>query len=112
MMTVVAILFGIACFYMSFVRNAVMLGIGFFLLRMLGQGALSLTCSNVVNQWWVRRRGTVMGIIGIFTSMLGVGSFPSLLDWMIPRYGWPMTFIVLGVSVKRVFGPAGVLVYP
>ncbi len=49
----------------------VLLLIGFILLRMLGQGSLSLTSNYFINQWWVRRRGTVLGISGILVAWSG-----------------------------------------
>ena len=57
MVGAITALFALSCVYVGFVQNALMLGIGFVLIRMLGQGSLGLVCSNVVNRWWVRRRG-------------------------------------------------------
>jgi MFS family permease len=71
MITLASLLLGLACIYMSFVRNAVMLGIGFFMLRQFGQGSLSLVSKNVINLWWVRRRGRMMGIVGVFGALSG-----------------------------------------
>lgn len=104
--TLVALLLGLACIYMSFVRNAVMLGIGFFLLRQLGQGSLSLASKNVVNLWWVRRRGRVMGYMGVFGALLG-GLFPFLINSLIPLYGWRWTYVILGVMVAGIMVPLG-----
>ncbi len=53
MMSIVAILFGLACIYMGFVVNALMLGLGFVAIRMLGQGSLSLISQNVINQCFI-----------------------------------------------------------
>ena len=69
MMTLIAFLFGLACIYMGFVGGAIMLGLGFFLIRMLGQGSLGLVSNNVMNQWWVRRRGTVIGLSGMLVAL-------------------------------------------
>lgn len=68
MAAITGLLFGLACLYMSFVNGAWMLGLGFVLIRMLGQGSLSLSASNAINRWWVRRRGTIMGISGVGPS--------------------------------------------
>ena len=95
MIALMSLLLGLACIYMSFVRNAVMLGIGFFLLRQLGQGSLSLVSKNVINIWWVRRRGLVMGIGGVAGALLG-GLFPFLINALIPLYGWRSTYVILG----------------
>ncbi len=95
MMTLVTLLFGLACIYMSFVRNALMLAVGFFLLRQLGQGSLSLVSKSVINLWWVRRRGLVIGIGGIAGALLS-GLFPYIINALIPLYGWRATYAILG----------------
>jgi len=99
MIVIISIIFGIACIYMGYVSNALMLGIGFVALRMLGQGSLSLISRNVINQWWVRRRGMAMGISGMGTALLSSGSFPALINWLIPLYGWRSTYMILGLMI-------------
>jgi len=108
-MLVISVLFGLACLYMGFVSNAVMLGLGFTLIRMLGQGSLGLASTNLINQWWVRRRGTVMGLSGLLVSLLGVGGFPGLINWLIPLYGWPQTYMLLGLILLAGLAPLVVI---
>jgi MFS family permease len=107
MVIVISALFGLACIYMGFVQNALMLGLGFIAIRMLGQGGLSLVCRNVINQWWVRRRGMVMGISGLLASLFGLGGFPNLINWLIPIYGWRLTYMFLGLFILAVMIPIG-----
>lgn len=107
MIVIISVLFGVACIYMGFVQNAIMLGLGFVAIRMLGQGSLSLVCGNVVNQWWVRRRGMAMGITGLVTSLLGLGGFPSLINWLIPMFGWRTTYMILGLGLIAILAPLG-----
>jgi sugar phosphate permease len=111
MVGVIAGLFGLACVYMGFVLNGVMLLLGFIGIRMLGQGSLGLVSQNVINQWWVRRRGTVMGISGLLMSLLGVGTFPNLINWLIPHFGWRQTYIILGGLLLMVMVPLGLLFF-
>ncbi|MEZ4726153.1 MAG: MFS transporter [Caldilineaceae bacterium] len=103
--TVVALAFGGACIYMGYVQNALMLGLGFLAIRMLGQGSLSMICTNVINQWWVRRRGPLLGLSGLAMALLGVGGFPNLINWLIPLYGWRTTYMLLGIVLLVVFAP-------
>jgi sugar phosphate permease len=109
MFGVITLLFGAACVYMGFVQNAFMLFIGFVLLRMLGQGSLSLVSRNVINQWWVRRRGMAMGIGGMVSTLLGSGSFPNLIVWMIVLYGWRSSYQLLGIVLWVVLLPLGLI---
>jgi sugar phosphate permease len=108
---VVAVLFALACVYMSFVQSAVMLGIGFFFIRMLGQGSMSIVSGNILNQWWVRRRGLILSIAGVVSSLLGSGSFPTLINILIERFGWRGSYQVLGLAVAVIMVPVGQLFY-
>ncbi len=105
MMLSVSVLFGLACMYMSTVHNTVMLLLGFVLIRLLGQGALFLVSANVINRWWVRRRGTVMGMAGVITAVLGLGAFPLMLDRLIPAVGWRTAYTLLGIMVIALMVP-------
>ncbi len=106
MICVASLLLGLACIYMSLVRNAVMLAIGFFLLRQFGQGSLTLVSKNVINLWWVRRRGRIMGIVGVVGALLS-GLFPYLANTLIDTYGWRWTYVILGGILLGVMLPLG-----
>jgi len=107
----VTVLFALALLYMSLVRNAWMLGFGFLLIRMLGQGSMSIVSGNVLNQWWVRRRGLILSMAGILFSLLGSGSFPTLINTLIGRFGWRNSYRILGVAVAIIMLPVGQLLF-
>ncbi len=109
MITLISFVFGLACLYMGLINNALMLGLGFLALRMLGQGSLSLVSKNVINQWWVRRRGMAMGMAGMATALLGSGGFPNLINWLIPIFGWRITYMLLGLMLWLVMLPLGLI---
>jgi MFS family permease len=111
MVVLISLLFGLACLYMGLVANGVMLLLGFVAIRMFGQGALGLISVYVINQWWVRRRGSVMGISNLVTSLLGLGLFPSLIYWLINSFGWRMAYPILGVMVLALMLPLGHLFF-
>jgi MFS family permease len=108
---VISVLFGLACIYMGTVRSAVMLGLGFVAIRMLGQGSLGLVARTLINRWWVRRRGFVSGISGLAFSLLGVGAFPNLIHALIPRYGWRTTYQIVGAALIFGMAPLGYLFF-
>ena len=101
----IIIAFGCATLYMGFVRNALMLGLGFVAIRMFGQGSLSLVSTNIINNWWVQKRGKVLGIAGLLTSLLGLGMFPSLINGLIPVFGWRITWAILGGGLLIILLP-------
>ena len=109
MIVVIAAVFGLACIYMGLVQGALMLGLGFVTIRMFGQGSLTLVSQNAINQWWVYRRGAVLGLSGLFTALLGLGAFPGLINWLIPHFGWRLTYALLGGVLLAVMAPLGYL---
>lgn len=111
MVVIITVLFALAVCYMSTVRNAVMLGIGFVLLRTLGQGALGMVSGNVINMWWVRRRGAILGIAGVISSMLGNGLFPSFIHLLIGRFTWRTSYLILGAMLIAIMLPVGLIFY-
>jgi sugar phosphate permease len=105
MMVVIAVSLALACLYMGSVQNVVMLGFGFVAIRLAGQGSLSLVSNNVVNQWWVRRRGMATGLAGVGIALFGIGGFPNLIQQLINRYDWRLTYVILGILVAVVMIP-------
>lgn len=107
MVTIVAILFGLSLIFMGFVQNPLMVGLGFVLIRMLGQGSLGLVSQTTINQWWVRKRGLIMGISGLLMALIGMGGFPSLVHWLISVLDWRAAYIILGLSMMLIMAPVG-----
>jgi len=99
-----ALLLGGACLYMGFVSSAAMLAIGFVALRFFGQGSLSLVSSTMINQWWVRRRGTIRGLQGSASSAM-VGLLPGMTMALIGAIGWRSAYAVLGGVLIVVMAP-------
>ncbi|MGB1252767.1 MAG: MFS transporter [Candidatus Promineifilaceae bacterium] len=111
MVVVIAVAFGIACFYMSTVNGAIMLLIGIVFMRMLGQSSIVIVSRNLINQWWVRRRGFISGISTLAAAILGTGMFPNIISWLIPRFGWRTSYLILGAAVIGVMVPIGYLFF-
>jgi MFS transporter, OFA family, oxalate/formate antiporter len=108
-MTIIVIAFGLVCVYMGYVTNALMVGIGFVGLRMLGQGSLSMVSRYIINQWWVNRRGMVMGIAGVAGALLGSGTFPNLINSLIPQFGWRTSYMILGLMIWVIMIPISII---
>ena len=111
MVGVISALLGASCFYMALVQNGAMLGVGYVLLRMLGASALMLVSNNVINQWWVARRGRMAGFSGVVFSLVGMGVFTNLVHWLLQRYTWRTTYAILGAMELVVMLPLGLLLF-
>ena len=110
MVGVIVVLFALACAWMSQVRTALMLGVGFVAMRMLGRGSLELVSRNLINQWWVRRRGVILGLASVVAGPLA-GAFPNLIHALIASSGWRATYLVLGGILLAVMLPAGLIFF-
>jgi MFS family permease len=105
--TIVSVLFGLSLIYMGFVQNALMVGVGFVFIRMLGQGSLGLVSQTAINHWWSQKRGMIMGISGLLMSLLGMGAFPNLVYRLIAAFDWRIIYIILGISLLVIMAPLG-----
>jgi MFS family permease len=89
---------GIGCFAMSRVDGLWGLGVGFTMIRCLGQGGLTLVGTWLIGEWFLRRRGFATSLAGVGMS-LSVMTFPLLNGWLLEHYGWRTAWQVLGVLV-------------
>jgi MFS family permease len=103
-MAIVVVLFGATCVATSQVTGLWTLFLAFLMLRMLGQGALTLLSSNTVAMWFHERLGTASGLMSLGTA-LAMALVPRANLYLIDRYGWRGAFAVLGLVVWVVMLP-------
>jgi MFS family permease len=104
MIVIVSLLLGLACFFNSMVVNTWMMAIGFFLIRLFGQGSMTLIPNTLVPQWFIQKRGRAMS----FLALGGVASaafFPIANTWLIQQTSWQTTWQVWGVLLIVLFAP-------
>ena len=76
--------------------------IGYFGVRFFGQGVLTSCSRNVLMPWFIRRRGLVAGVRGVFVS-IGFSLAPLVLAWLIAIFGWREALWVLAAIVGLIF---------
>lgn len=108
MMVAVGLMLAIACFWNSFVLGPIMLFIGFFMLRLFGQGSMTLVPNTLVPQWFIKKRGRALSVmtIGAFVSS---AAFPPFNAWVIHTWGWPVAWRILGVLLCVIFVPLALI---
>jgi MFS family permease len=108
--TIVAAALALACIYMALVDSGLMLLIGFALLRGTAIGGLSLVSGQVVNLWFVHRRG-----IAAAAASLGVAAgsmaFPPAIEALISFYGWRGAYLALALLVGATLLPVAALLF-
>ena len=101
---VFGITFALALAHMSMVRGVVWLAAGFFGIRLLGQGALSLTSTVAVMHWFDRRRGFALGLKMTLT-MGGMPLVPILLAIAIDAWGWRSAWLAAAAVIALTAAP-------
>lgn len=80
----------------------VLLALGFFGIRFLGQGMMTMVSRNMVMKWFDKRRGLANAILGIFTA-LGFAIAPKILNQVIERLEWRGAWVFLAILVGVLF---------
>ena len=93
-----------ACFVAANATGFYSLLLSFFLLRFLGQGALSLLSGNAISMWFRSKIGRVSAIMSIGTG-LAFAWVPSLLSQSIEDVGWRDTYRYTGWLTLAVMIP-------
>ena len=92
------VIFAVALAHMSMLHGVVWLTIGFFGIRFLGQGALSLTSNVAVAHWFNLRRGFAMGVKTSVTFG-GMSVVPVLLALAIEAWGWRHAWLAAAIVI-------------
>lgn len=99
MISLSSVALGVMVFYISMVDwisqflgnfgwvTFILIFTGYFGVRFFGQGVLTSCSRNVMLLWFVKRRGLVSGIRGVFVSF-GFSLAPLVLAWLITDFGW------------------------
>ncbi|ALS79139.1 MFS transporter [Planococcus kocurii] len=100
----VSLILAAASIFNSFVVNWVMLFMGFFAIRLFGQGSMTLVPNALIPQWFIQKRGRALGLAAL-GGMIGSAAFPLINVWLIEAYGWRTTWQILGASIVLIFTP-------
>ncbi len=106
MIVLVAVLLGLAYMGMARVSGILTLLGAFLAMRFLGFGSMQLVSTHVINQWFVRRRGTAMGLANQSLAM-SLLLWPALAEALNNRLGWRDSWIAFGLLVWLVMIPIG-----
>jgi MFS family permease len=106
----VSLLLGAACLFFARVNSFPALLLGFFLLRLLGQGGLSLLSGNIPAMWFKEKLGTVTGIVSSGFS-ISMAVIPPFFLYLINQLGWRSAYTWLGFLVWLIMIPLLLLVF-
>lgn len=104
MMVVVGSALAFACFFNSIISSMWMFVVGFFFIRLLGQGSMSLIPNTLAAQWFIQKRGRAVSFVslGSFASAM---LFPIINTWLIQTWDWQFAWRFWGVMLLILFVP-------
>lgn len=109
MTPVIAFLLAAACLWMSFMSAQWMLITGFMMIRLFGQGSMSLLSTTLTPQWFMRKRGIALSLAAL-GGVAGSTFIPLISNGLILSYGpsaawrfWAMLLLVIMVPVGWLF---------
>ena len=105
LLAAIALLLGGVCLLFPLVSHVVALFFAFTAVRFLGQGSLTLAATNLVSQWFVRRRGLALSVTSLGFA-LGLAAYPPVVQRLIAQVGWRQSWVWLGLCVWVLLLPA------
>ena len=96
MLSIIAFGLGAFAILFSFATGWIYLAICFAGLRFLGQGSLMLACANMTAQWFDKKRGFALGLMGLGFP-ISIALHPPATQWLIDTVGWREAWIWLGL---------------
>lgn len=104
MLVAVGLLLALTTFYNSFIANIWMMFFGFFLLRYFGQGSMTLLPESLVPQWFDKRRGFALSIMGLGITVATL-LVPRYNLFLINQFGWEGAWRVWSLMILVVLIP-------
>ena len=95
---------GAACLFFSQVTTWIGVAVAFFLLRLLGQGAIGLGNLTVVVRWFRQFRGRALAVVNLGYAT-GEMIFPTLILGLIAAIGWRGSMMTFAAAYVLVFAP-------
>lgn len=92
-------------------RGIVSLGLAFFLIRFLGQGALSMLAGHTISLWFERRLGTVHSLLAVIGFGVSSALLPQPVAWLIAEHGWKASLAVSAIAVAMLTLPFAVFFF-
>ena len=91
------LIMAVGCWVLAASHSLMMLFIGFFIVRLMGQGVFGLTASTLIIKQFEKNRGKAMGFITLgfpFSELI----YPSLALCLLSTVGWRMSYVAFGLS--------------
>ena len=92
------------CFILAVSKSLPVLFVGFFIVRLMGQGIFGLTASTLIIKQFDKNRGKAMGVITLGFPLSEL-IYPSVAIYLLSIFDWRISFILFGMSHVLVMLP-------
>ena len=97
-MTIGGFFLGLGFLLMSQITSVWQIYLFYGLIVGIGMGSMEVVPLSTVARWFVKKRGTMTGILKVGTG-LGILALPLMAGLLIPACGWRTSYVVLGSMV-------------
>jgi MFS family permease len=87
----------IGCWVLASAQNIPLIFLGFFILRLIGQGVFSLTASTLMVKQFHKNRGKAMGFVTLGFP-LSEAVYPYMALFLLSLVGWRISYVIFGIS--------------
>lgn len=108
MTPVIAGLLALSTLWISFTTAPWMLILGFFLIRLLGQGSMTLLAATLIPRWFNRKQGIALSLVAI-GGVASTISIPLISNSLITNYGSSFAWRFWAVSLLFIMVPVALL---
>ena len=92
-----SILMAAGCLILAMAKSLFVLFVGFFMVRLMGQGIFGLTASTLIIKQFHKNRGKAMGIITLGFPLSEL-IYPSVAIYLLSQFDWRMSFVIFAFS--------------
>ncbi len=100
----ISFLFCLACVWMSMIASPWMIFLGFILIRLFGQGSMSLIPSVLIPQWFISKRGKALSLATL-GGVLGFTILPPLNSFLIQSRGVSFAWLFWAAALLLIMMP-------
>ncbi len=106
MIVMISFLLSMGALWMSNISTPLMLMIGFFILRLFGQGSMTLLPNTLVPAWFIKHRGKALSLMAL-GSVIGSAVIPPLNNYLLESMGVEKAWQFWSIMLLLIMAPIG-----
>ncbi|WP_051189153.1 MFS transporter [Halalkalibacillus halophilus] len=108
MMVIIGSALAFAALWNALIVGPIMMFFGFFMLRLFGQGSMTLLPNTLVPQWFMEKRGRALSVMAI-GGFAGAAFIPPVNAYLIQLFDWRVAWGIWSASLALIFVPLALI---